>query len=64
MSEHLEEDYGIVINKETLRQIMISVGVRVSNPKRKKVKHVQRERCVVLGMMTQFDGSYHDRLEN
>jgi hypothetical protein len=64
MSEHLEEEYGIIINKETLRQIMITSGVRVSNKKRRKVKHEKRERCAVFGEMNQFDGSYHDWLEN
>jgi hypothetical protein len=64
MSEHLDEEYGIVINKETLRQIMVQSGVWVSNVRRRKIKHVMRERLSMFGMMRQFDGSYHDRLEN
>jgi hypothetical protein len=64
MSEHLNEDYGVIINKETLRQIMIQCEVWVSNPHRRKVKHLSRERLAMFGMMRQFDGSYHDWLEN
>jgi hypothetical protein len=64
MGEHLDEDYGIKINKETLRQIMIGTGVRRPNPNKRKVKHVLRERLASFGMMRQFDGSYDDWLEN
>jgi hypothetical protein len=64
MSEHLDEDYGVKINKETLRQIMIQAGVRIAHPYRKKIKHMLRERLRVFGMMRQFDGSYDHWLEN
>jgi hypothetical protein len=64
MSEHLERDYHIDINKETLRQIMIKAQVRIANPHRNKVKHTLRERKEKYGMMDQLDGSYHDWLEN
>jgi hypothetical protein len=64
MKEHLERDYGIEINKETLRQIMIKAKVRTANQHRNKVNHTQRERRARYGMMDQLDGSYHDWLEN
>jgi hypothetical protein len=64
MSEHLERDFGIEINKETLRQIMIRARVRTANPHRNKVKHIMREKKVKYGIMDQFDGSYHLWLEN
>jgi hypothetical protein len=64
MSEHLERDFNITINKESLRQIMIRAEVRVSNPKRNIIKRKKRERREKYGMMDQFDGSYHDWLEN
>jgi hypothetical protein len=64
MGEHLERDFNITINKETLRQIMINAGVRVANPKKNIIKRKKRERREKYGMMDQFDGSYHDWLEN
>jgi hypothetical protein len=64
MREHLERDFNIEINKETLRQIMIKAKVWTANPHRNKIKHTTRERKARYGIMDQFDGSYHCRLEN
>jgi hypothetical protein len=64
MREHLERDFGIEIDKETLRQIMIKAEVWTANPHRNRVKHIKRERREKYGMMDQLDGSYHDWLEN
>jgi hypothetical protein len=64
MKEHLEEDFGTIINKETLRQIMTTVGVWTPNPRRNKITRIMRERKSTFGMMTQFDGSYDDWFEN
>ena len=64
MREHLEEDFIMVINKETLRQIMIKAWVWTPNPRKKEIIRNMRERKAKLGMMTQFDGSYHDWFED
>ena len=64
MSEHLERDFGIEINKETLRQIMIKAQVRTANSRRNMVKRITRERREAYGIMDQLDGSYHDWLED
>ena len=64
MSEHLERDFNIEINKETLRQIMIKAQIWTANPHRNKVKHIMRERKAKYGIMDQLDGSYHNWLEN
>lgn len=64
LAEHLEQDFWIKINKETLRQIMIKLGIRVAKPKRKKIIRKKRERCAHYWAMIQFDGSYHDWFEN
>jgi len=64
MSEHLERDFDIEINKETLRQIMIKAQVWIANPHRNKIKHTTREKKTTYGIMDQLDGSYHDWLEN
>jgi hypothetical protein len=64
MREHLEEDFGIEINKETLRQIMMRIGVWTSNPRKKKIIRTMRMRKTKFGIMIQFDGSYHDWFEN
>ena len=59
-SEKLDEDYGIKINKETVRQIMIAENLWKSKPKKQpKHRHVWRARKDNHGEMEQFDGSYH-----
>lgn len=64
LSEHLESDFGIIINKETLRQIMISEWMWIAKKKKVKIKHVSRERRLIKWDLVQFDGTYHDRFEN
>ena len=64
MKEHLEDDFGIMVNKETLRQIMIKTGVWTPKLRKKEIIRTMRERKAKLGMMIQVDGSYHDWLEN
>ena len=62
-SEKLEENHGLVINRETLRIRMIAVGLWL--PKKKKTRHRQwRERKSCLGELVQFDGSPHAWLED
>lgn len=57
-SEKLEENMGIIINRETLRRFMIKDGVW--QRKRNSKKHRKwRERKENYGQMEQLDGSWH-----
>ncbi len=60
--DKLKEYHGIVLSKETLRQVMRAVGLwqrrRRGNPHRQR-----RERRICVGMLVQLDGSYHDWFE-
>ena len=64
-SEKLKELDGIAINRETLRQWMIEVGIR--RLKRRKVNlhksRMRRERFGELVQIVQIDGSHHDWFE-
>lgn len=63
MMEKLEEHNGIVISKETVRQIMIEEGKHRPKKKKKIIPHPQRERRACRGELVQVDGSYHAWLE-
>lgn len=63
LMEKLEEYKGIVVCKETLRQIMIEEGIYHPKTKKKKVIHPQRERRHRRGELVQIDGSHHAWLE-
>ena len=63
LKEKLEEYKGIVVCKETLRQIMIEEGMYHPKTKKKKKIHPQRERRYRRGELVQVDGSYHAWLE-
>jgi transposase len=62
MTEYLNEEEGIKVSRESVRQILLGKG---SYAKRKKYpKHRQwREPCEREGQMVQFDTSDHDWLE-
>jgi hypothetical protein len=61
-AEKLKELKGINISKETLRKKMIIDGVWQA--KKRKLKHrKRRERKLMVGIMTQLDGSPHDWFE-
>lgn len=63
LTEKLEQFQGIVISKETMRQIMIEEDIH--EPKIKKIKtHPLRDRKDRVGDMVQIDGSYHAWLED
>lgn len=63
-SEKLEEEYGIKINKETIRLVMINLGLRTVRKRKNNKKYREwRERKFNFGEMIQFDGSYHDWFE-
>jgi hypothetical protein len=62
-SEKLQEEDGLCINKETLRQLMIKAGLW-KGKRRKDVKVYQRRaRRSRVGEMVQIDGSHHDWFE-
>lgn len=59
-SEKLYELDKIKLGKETVRGIMIDIGIWKSKPRRQpKQRHVWRARKDNYGEMEQFDGSYH-----
>ncbi len=63
MMEKLEEQMGIIVSKETIRQIMIEEGKHRPKKKKKITAHPQRERRARRGELVQIDGSYHAWLE-
>lgn len=63
LKEKLEEYKGIIISKETMRQIMIEEGKHRPKVKKKISPHPQRERRYRRGELVQIDGSYHAWLE-
>ena len=62
LSEKLEECQGIVVSRETVRQLMIEEGRHHPRVKKKRM-HLQRERREHRGELVQIDGSYHAWLE-
>lgn len=63
LAEKLEEYKGVVVSRETMRQLMIEQGIHHPKIKRKKA-HPQRERRERRGELVQIDGSYHAWLED
>ncbi len=61
-AEHLEEDDGIVMGVETLRQWMLEAGLW-SRERRGRAHRRRRERKAHFGELVQLDGSFHDWLE-
>lgn len=64
LSEKLEEMYGFIINKESLRQKMIKQWLRVPEKRKIIISRQKRERRPWYGILIQMDWSYHDWLEN
>lgn len=59
-AEKLEEIDKIKIGKETIRSIMIEIGLWKVKPRKQSKKwHIWRARKENKGEMQQFDGSYH-----
>ncbi len=57
-------DAGVVVNKETLRLLMIKKKLWKPHPRRgPQIVREWRERKESFGELVQFDGSYHDWLE-
>jgi len=64
-SEKLLENHNIKINKESLRQLMITDELWSPKPRKSpKKRHVWRQRMANYGEMQQFDGSYHKWFED
>ncbi|MEK6834588.1 MAG: ISNCY family transposase, partial [Thermoproteota archaeon] len=63
--EKLQERHRITLGKETVRQIMIGMGLWKPNPrKQNKEYRAWRPRKEYVGDMEQFDGSYHPWFED
>ena len=62
-SEKLSERDGIIVSKETVRQIMIDAGLHQAKTRKKERIHPLRERRKHRGELVQMDGSYHAWLE-
>lgn len=63
LNEKLAEYKGIMISKESMRQIMIEEGKHHPRVKKAKAPHPPRERRCRRGELVQIDGSYHSWLE-
>lgn len=64
-SEKLAENHQIQLSDETVRKIMVDVGLwRVRSRKNNKEYRAWRPRKQCFGEMQQFDGSYHLWFEN
>jgi transposase len=62
-SEKLREVENLAINKETLRQWMMSVGLWKGRARKRARIHQCRERRPRFGELVQIDGSHHDWFE-
>jgi transposase len=62
-AEHLEEDYGIVVDPETLRRWMFAAGLWTKERKRKPYRQ-RRARRAHFGELVQMDGSFEKWLED
>lgn len=63
--EQLVKQKGIVLGLETLRRLMVKKGRWKEHQRRAVGIHREwRERVAMYGELVQFDGSYHDWLEN
>jgi transposase len=62
-AEHLEQDYGLSIDAETLRRWMLAEGLWKRERKRKPYRQ-RRQRRSHFGELVQMDGSFHDWLED
>ena len=62
-AEKLYEKHGIKVNKETLRQLMVSWGLWEAKRQKQAQIHPQRPRRECFGELIQIDGSPHDWFE-
>ena len=64
ITEKLDEIYWINVSKETVREMMIQNHVRIKRDKKSHTYRIRRPRKEYYWEMSQFDWSYHRRLEN
>ena len=64
MTEKLYELHGIKLSHETIRQIMIQIGIWIPNQKKRPVVHQLRMRRARFGELVQIDGSPHNWFED
>ncbi len=63
--EQLAKQQKVVLSRETVRTLMIEEELWKPKPRRGPAIHREwRERRALFGELVQFDGSYHDWLEN
>ncbi len=62
-AEYLAERHGVVVSKESVRQILMEAGVWKRKRRRVEEVHVWRARRPCCGEMVQWDSSDHDWLE-
>ncbi len=62
-AEYLAEKHGVVVSKESVRQILMEAGVWKRKRRRVEEIHVWRARRPCCGEMVQWDSSDHDWLE-
>lgn len=63
-TEKLKEEHGLNYDPKTIRQIMIDEGLWKPRRVKKKEHREWRQRRAHYGEMEQFDGSYHEWLED
>ena len=61
-SEHLADDHGIVISRETMRRWLLAKGLWAAH-RRREAHRIARERRPRRGDLVQVDGSEHDWFE-
>lgn len=64
MNEKLEELHNIKISRETMRQMMIGIGVWNAKREKRPIIHQQRKRRARSGELVQIDGSPHAWFED
>ena len=62
-AEYLGEKHGVMVSKESVRQILMEAGVWKRKRRRVEEVHVWRARRPCCGEMVQWDSSDHDWLE-
>jgi hypothetical protein len=63
-AEKLRERHGVVLGKETVRQLMIAAGLWVARRQRTAPVHQPRSRRSCLGELVQIDGCEHAWFED
>jgi len=64
ITEKLDELYGVIVSKETVRERMIQNRVRIKRERKTHTYRIKRPRKEYYWEMSQFDWSYHRWLEN